>query len=105
MSGGRFDYLQYRFSEIIDDIERILARQGKEKPAEELWFGKEHYEEYPEDKLHETYPEEIQAKFKDGIQAIKIAQIYAQRIDWYLSGDDGDENFLKRLEDDLSKLK
>lgn len=104
MSGGRFDYLQYRFSEISDYIERELERQGKEKHSNELWGSKEHYEQYPNEKLYDTYSEDIQEKFREGIKAIKIAQIYAQRIDWYLSGDDGDESFLKRLAEDLEKL-
>jgi hypothetical protein len=27
-----------------------------------------------------------------------------QRLDWLLSGDDGDESFMSRLENDLKKL-
>jgi hypothetical protein len=27
-----------------------------------------------------------------------------QRMDWLLSGDDGEESFLKRLDEDLKKL-
>jgi hypothetical protein len=41
---------------------------------------------------------------KEGIEVLKRAQIYAQRIDWLLSGDDGEESFLKRLEKDLNEL-
>ena len=41
---------------------------------------------------------------KEGIEILKKAQIYAHRIDWLLSGDDGEESFLKRLEEDLNEL-
>jgi hypothetical protein len=34
-----------------------------------------------------------------------MAEIYAQRIDWLLSGDDGEDSFRERLKEDLEKLK
>lgn len=36
---------------------------------------------------------------------MKQAEVYAQRIDWLLSGDDGEESFHERLKEDLDKLK
>jgi hypothetical protein len=41
---------------------------------------------------------------RHAIEALKIAKIYAQRVDWYLSGDDGEESFLERLDKELDKL-
>lgn len=35
----------------------------------------------------------------------KKAYIYAQRIDWLLSGDDGEKSFHKRLKEELQQLK
>jgi hypothetical protein len=35
---------------------------------------------------------------------LKIAQVYAQRVDWLVSGDDGEESFITRLDEDLNKL-
>ena len=40
----------------------------------------------------------------DAVKALRKAAIYAQRIDWFLSGDDGEETFKKRLAEDLKKL-
>jgi hypothetical protein len=99
MSGGHFDYSQYRIITITESIESELENQGKycELDKWDLQY-------YPDGKLHETYPEEIQQHFKDAIIVLKKAYIYAQRIDWYLSGDDGDESFLKRLKEELDKL-
>lgn len=104
MSGGHFDYKQYHINDIVYTIERELELQGKVKPKDELWNNEDYYKTYPEEKLYRTYPKEIQEKFKDGIKALKIAAIYAQRIDWFLSGDDGDENFIKRLTEELNEL-
>ena len=44
-------------------------------------------------------------EFKKGIELLKKAQVYAQRIDWLLSGDDGEDNFHLRLKEDLANLK
>jgi len=38
------------------------------------------------------------------MKVLKVASVYAQRIDWLLSGDDGEESFLKRLKEELGQL-
>lgn len=90
MSGGRFDYLQYRFTEIVDAIEQEI-RDNNAEPRPKDWFEPNNFSE-------KTIEE-----FKKGIEYIKKAQIYAQRIDWLLSGDDGEDTFYERLLDDLSQ--
>jgi len=104
MSGGHFDYNQYKIGYMVDQIEQVIENSGKEKTPEQIkdeWRNDEWYEKYPEDKFHYTYPDEVIEKMKEGVKALKIAQIYAQRIDWLLSGDDGEESFLNRLEEEL----
>lgn len=96
MSGGKFNYDQYKIKEIADDIQELLDRQGKEIP-DDGWC-------YSYDGLYETYPEEVQEAMKKGVEMLRVAHIYAQRIDWFLSGDDGEESFRKRLREDLMKL-
>lgn len=44
-------------------------------------------------------------EFKQGLSILRKAYIYAQRIDWLLSGDDGEESFHKRLKEELDNLK
>jgi len=43
-------------------------------------------------------------EFRNGIDLLKRAQIYAQRIDWLLSSDDCEDTFHVRIKKDLSKL-
>lgn len=104
MSGGAFDYAQFHINDIADSIQSELNEQGKEKPKEELWMSKDYYEKYPEERFNYTYPEHIQKEFKKGIEVLRRAHVYAQRIDWLLSGDDGEETFMERLEEELEKL-
>ena len=50
-------------------------------------------------------PPEILEIFKEGVKKLREAAVYAQRIDWYLSGDDGEESLMKRLKEDLDEVR
>lgn len=108
MSGGRFDYDQYKIGYIAEKIEHYIEINGKAKTSEELknegWRDPDWYEKYPEDKFHYEYSSEVIEKFREAVNYLKIAQVYAHRVDWLLSGDDGEGSFLKRLQEDLEKL-
>ena len=66
----------------------------------------EEYEkdEYGNDQYFPDYTEETIAEFRKGVEMLKKAKVYAQRIDWLISGDDGEESFHKRLREELEKL-
>jgi hypothetical protein len=109
MSGGTFDYQQYRIRDIANSVEKEIAKSGKPKTERELkedypWKDEEYFEKYPEDKFHYAYPEEILAEFKKGYELLRKAEIYAQRMDWLFAGDDGNETFLERLKQELDVL-
>jgi hypothetical protein len=108
MSGGAFEYNQHKIGYIADEVEQLIRKNGKEKTKEEMkdegWRDPDWYKKYPEDLFHYKYPDEVIEKMKEGIEVLKRAQIYAHRIDWLLSGDDGEESFLRRLEEELNEL-
>ena len=109
MSGGAFDYKQYNIGMIADEVEQIILNSGRPKTKEELHDESWHrnnswYETHPEDLNHYKYPDDVIEEFKKGVEILRNAQIYAQRIDWLISGDDGEESFHKRLKEDLEKL-
>jgi hypothetical protein len=108
MSGGHFNYDQYKIGYIADSIEQEIERNGREKTREEMkaegWKDPNWYERYPEDKFHYEYPPEVIEQFKIAVKKLREAQVYAHRVDWLLSSDDGEESFLRRLKEDLSKL-
>ena len=64
----------------------------------------DYYNNNPEEKLYETYSPEVQSRMRDAVSVIRKAYVYAQRIDWYLSGDDGEGSFLSRLDEELREL-
>ena len=111
MSGGTFDYNQRRIRDIADDIEQEIAKSGKPKTPRELkdeggWRDNdEWYKKYPEDLNHHKLRDEILEEFKNAYEILRKAEIYAQRVDWYLAGDDGEDSFLERLKSDLELLK
>jgi hypothetical protein len=109
MSGGTFDYQQYRIREIANRVEYEIAVSGTPKTERELkeesWRNDDWYEKYPEDKFHYALRDEIMAEFKKGYEILRKAEIYAQRMDWYLAGDDGEDSFLERLREDLEILR
>ena len=108
MSGGAFDYKQWHIEQIADDVEKLIEKNGREKTREEIkeegWRRDDWYEKYPEDLYHYKYPDEVIEKFKEGLKVLRLAAVYAQRIDWLVSGDDGEESFLKRLKEELGEL-
>ena len=108
MSGGHFNYDQYKIGYIADSIEQEIERNGREKTREEMkaegWKDPNWYERYPEDKFYYEYPPEVIEQFKIAVKKLREAQVYAHRVDWLLSSDDGEESFLRRLKEDLSKL-
>jgi len=79
MSGGYFDYKQYAMIEIAETIGSDIATV---------------------DRLSKTTLEIM----KDAYRQIRIAHIYAQRVDWMLSGDDSEDIMHKRLEEDISAI-
>jgi len=108
MSGGAFDYKQWHIEQIADDVEKLIEKNGREKTRDELkeegWRNDDWYKKYPEDLCHYKYPDEVIEKFKEGMKALRVASVYAQRIDWLISGDDGEESFLERLKEELEKI-
>ena len=88
MSGGRFDYKQYIIGQIADMIEQEIRDNNKE--CEKSW-------DRPNNFWKETIDE-----FRKGVEYLRKAEIYAQRIDWLLSGDDGEDDFHERLAEDLA---
>ena len=89
MSGGHFNYNQHFINDIADEIEEMIE---KNKVKSE-----------PGDFDREVYPKIVINEFKKAVKILRKAYVYAHRIDWFVSGDDGEDYFLQRLREDLEK--
>ena len=81
MSGGAFDYVQFRLQhEAIDELKKIINENVNDK----------------------KYSDDTIEKFKIGLNSLELALIYLNRIDWLVSGDDSENTFHQRLSEDLN---
>ena len=87
MSGGQFNYKQYEIDCIADQVKHEIRRMMN--PHREQFYY--------------DFDDETIRLFTDAVKALRIAAIYAQRIDWLMSGDDGDESFKERLKQELKE--
>ena len=106
MSGGRFEYWQYHISHIAEEIKDVIVKNKVEVPSDkhERWDYDENGNLYDDAKYYYNFEPEVIEKFKEGYKKLKEAYVYAQRIDWLLSGDDGEDNFIERLQEDLEEV-
>ena len=106
MSGGAFDYKQHHIEDIADQIEDIVRKNKVEKSKEDLerWDYDEEGNVYEDSRYYYYYGDDTIEHFKEAVKVLRKAAVYAQRVDWLLSGDDDEKYFHKRLEEELKKL-
>ena len=114
MSGGHFDFNYYHFDYIAEDIDEDINGHELDEDDVERYIRDHDLlddsdKEYIRKHKHTVpnrydYKDEVVEKMKEGLDIIRKAYIYAKRIDYLLSGDDGEKSFLNRLQKDLDKL-
>jgi hypothetical protein len=106
MSGGSMDYVFGHINEAARHVQRELAnvelcrKNGR-------FFGpyKKYQEEHPELgylKSPEALTDGVIKRLKDALLCVRKAAIYAQRVEWLTSGDDGYDDFCMRLDEELA---
>ncbi|MGE4340542.1 MAG: hypothetical protein AB7E55_32020 [Pigmentiphaga sp.] len=50
------------------------------------------------------FPPDIIARLREAVVTLRRAGVMARRIDYLLSGDDGQDSFLRRLAEELAEL-
>jgi hypothetical protein len=92
MSGGHFDHQQYKISHIAHEIEDII-RKNKTDATDSHGFP-----------LDYNFNDDTIIELEKAVILLRQAHIYAQRIDWLISGDDDEETFHERLKEELQWL-
>lgn len=85
MSSGHFNYNQYRLQEMAEEIDRLIL---KSKTPDEYGFVR-------------SYSKETIARFEEAAYNLRRAAQMAQRVDWLVSGDDGEESFHERWAEEV----
>lgn len=91
MSGGHWAYNQYQIGQVVDDIEQMIRTNDDET-----------LNEWGDPTGHHFSPAVIE-EFRRAVAVLRVAEIYWHRIDWLVSGDDGEDSFLRRVNEDLTK--
>lgn len=85
MSGGAFDYKQYHLNDIADEIDAIVRRNGTEDACGNV----------------QRYSRKTLMRMRSTAEHLRRAAKMVQRIDWLVSGDDGEETFHKRWKEEI----
>ena len=92
MSGGHFQYKQWEIGNIADEVAQLILDNDSQEVNE--WGDRKGY----------GYSPETIEEFKRGLLILRQAHVYAQRIDWLVSGDDGEDSFHRRLKIEMEKV-
>jgi len=98
MSGGHFDYYQYKITEIADSIQELIDTNGIAPLQTEMQKLRD------EEPYFRNYPPEIIEEFKKTVRLLREGFIRVKRIDYLVSGDDGEDTFVESLKEQLSEL-
>ena len=83
MSGGKFNHQQYALEDIAQTIQHnIDINDSREK---DQWNNE----------LGNHYSPEVIQRFKRAVVLLRKCSAMAHEIDWLLSGDSGEETFMK----------
>ena len=91
MSGGHFQYKQYEIECIADEIQSLIDNNGSDE-KDELGYN-----------AHGSYSDATITEFANAVHFLRLARIYTQRVDWLVSGDDGEDSFHRRLQDETQQ--
>jgi hypothetical protein len=80
MSGGYFDYSEYKIEQIADDIQRVV--------------------------ISNPYRYKLQTlqRFQEAVQLLRKSVVYVKNIDYLLKSDYSEESFHEHLEEGLKEI-
>jgi predicted nucleotidyltransferase len=90
MSGGYFEYNQYKLEVMAEEIESFIENNNKS-----------HTNIYGEIKEAHNLDSETIEKFKETAYNLRRTRDMVQRIDWLLSSDDSEDSFKKGWEKEI----
>ena len=109
MSGGSMDYSYRYVNEAAEHIQRELANAELRRKSGRFLDVAKYYQENHLDvgyfKSPESLTDAVIERLRDALACLRQAAIYAKRVEWLTSGDDGYESFCLLLDEELSDCK
>jgi hypothetical protein len=106
MSGGSMDYAYWKIHEAASHIQRELANAELCRRGGRFFDVAEYYrKEHPDVdclKSPEALTDAVIKRLRDALLCVRKAAIYAQRVEWVTSDDDGYDDFCMRLDKELA---
>lgn len=101
MSGGYFDYAGYHLEDILCKLENMVSnyldlKKDSELDSQTIWNSIRDYLEENDSEFNKLFLDNMLKFYKSTLDAM----IYERRFDWYLSGDDAEDSFKRRLFED-----
>jgi len=111
MSGGSMDYVGFKIEQAAEYVAQEIARIEKmdaKKIADEFHPCNYYVKNYPDKKFLASptgLRRETLKRLRAAEKAMRIAAIYAIRVEWLTSCDDGYDNFILQTDEELEKFK
>ena len=107
MSGGSMDYVCFKIEQAAEDVATYLREVEQREDTLDFLASDYYIKHYPDDERinsRERLKANVLGRLRDAVHALKVAAVYARRVEWLSSGDDGYESFVIRTDHELSKL-
>jgi hypothetical protein len=101
MSGGYFEHQQFSIQNLAEELAIVLEKCDIEPDKINENEDKYYYDESGSLKEYIEDIPRFKTEVEKAIYHLKMAHTMVQRIDWFLSGDDGENTFYNRLQEDL----
>ena len=106
MSGGSMDYVAWKIKEAARHIQQELANAELRQKSGRFFDEAKYYQENHPDvdylKSPEALTDAVVKRLRDALICVRKAAIYAERVEWLTSGDDGYGSFCMRLDKELA---
>jgi hypothetical protein len=92
MSGGHFDYNEHRLDQLAEVIDQLIE-DNEDTSSDEYGLSRSY-----------GFKPETMARFKLTAFTLRLARVMTTRVDYLMSGDDGEDSFHRRFPEEIKKL-
>ena len=98
-----FSRIAIAAEQVEDEIREIEENESISDFAPSQYYL-DHYPNKPEFACAARLKEEVLKRMREAAKTLRRAEIYARRVEWLTSDDDGYDSFVVRTDNELAKL-